>query len=307
MFSKVDSDILIGRTYEDSININDIGVAQNLKNGSSSNNNGNYLMLITADGYVIDRGTPQDQIDMGMSDDLLGTSLLSELITMDACANTTLALDIFNLLVNLKIVAGTVGVVSGLVVLATAATVSTIIAKVAAGTAAAPVPGARIAALVLLVVAGLIMLGAGIYTLWEAYQDKKRIEAIGGSKVNYCENYTATLKLILQDLSLSLPVYHYNIEKETDDIENDDLSLMYCTKGSYDYTKSKCVDDDGNPLNNKPFQVTLAYYANKDEVQKLNLEGAPMLIYYRNNEIVDYIYGAATPEFIIEMLRLWGT
>lgn len=286
-----------------------------------------YLVLVTADGFLLDRGTESDQIYMGASDMLGFSEVLQEMIRMDSCPNETVAGQMYNKLANLKIAAGIAIAVSGAVLAAAAViglVVCQVIAKLAAVSLATPVPGGRIVALVLAVIAGLIAIGVGIYTLVKGLKEKARLKGMGASETNYCKTYMATFNFLFESLSLPINVYHYEIKEETDASLNSDLSINYCTNkngNEYQYlpkvNKNYCIrytdsgkyeDESGKKyeLGNRVVIIPLYKYANRDMSAKLNLEGCPALLYYKNGKLVDAIYGASTPEFIVEMLRIWG-
>ncbi len=281
--------------------------AYKLSNGQSDE--GDYLLLITADGFTLDRGSEDEQIFLGASD-MFGSGLLQELVRMDSCPNATIAAQMYNMLAELKVAIGSALAVSGAIAVTASAiglTIASVIGKLAAFSLATPVPGGRIVALVLAGIAGLITLGVGIYTLVDGLKDKSRIKGLGASEENYCKTYVATVKELLNTFSLPIPVYHYEIPKD----ENVDqgLSINYCVQGEYDSDIGKCVEytNDGILVSETyPISIPMYFYADNDQSEKLSLPGAPMLMYFRENKLVDYIYGAATPEFIVEMLRIWG-
>ena len=309
--------------------------AKALRNGEGHPENGNsYLFLVTADGFVLERGTEEDQKVLG-SEEMFGTgSALAELVRMDSCPNTTAAYDMATFVTNLKIIVGTVVAVTGAVVgLAAAAAaggailvnkvatgvVVTVACKIAGVTATAPVPGARIAALVVIAVVALAAAAYGIYTAVKAAEEKARLKGLGVSEENYCYSYAATFNMLFEKIALTIPVYHYQIPQETDMSINKDLSLNYCkdiedSRGNkleleYKAETQKCEAYDSyikETIKREPISIPMMYYADVEKSAELNMEGAPMLLYFNNGKLVDYIYGATTPSFIVEMLRLWG-
>lgn len=262
-----------------------------------------YLLLITADGFTIDRGTQEEQKTLGYSDMLDWGTVLSELVRMDGCPNGTAAAKMYNMIANLKIYAGlalTVAGVSAVAIAAVGLAVASVIAKLALVSSVTPVPGARIVALVLVAIAGLVAIGAGLYTFFSGLDDKARLAGLGASETNYCNTYISTFNLLFETLSLSIPVYHYEIPEDTS--PNADLSLTFCLakNSKYDDTTGTCTGGD------EPKLIPLYYYADLGKAEALSLEGCPMLMYFQDGKMVDYIYGATTPSFIVEMLRVWG-
>lgn len=288
-------------TELDSNSEKDFNKVLSLSKGEANANS--YLLLITADGFIWDRGTDEDMATLGAADMLGFSDALEQLVIMDGCPNQTLAAKMYNLFANLKISAGIALAVTGASVAVGAAiglTVASVISKIALVTAATPVPGARIAALVVAGIAGLIALGVGLVTLISGLNDKAKLKGMGASEENYCQTYKATVNKLLIDISLPIPVYSYNIPKDS----SDSISLKFCLQGDYNEQSKQCEEDGVGT--GEPKEVPLYYYANKVQVEELELEGMPILMYFNNNELVDYISGATTPEFIIEMIRLWG-
>lgn len=284
------------------------------KTSSKITNADTYITIITADGFIIDRGTEDDQITAGAADMLGMSGLLQELIRMDACPNATLAAEVFNMLANLKIVAGAALAITGAVVAAGAAiglAVAGVIGKLAIVGLATPVPGARIAALVLAVIAGLIALGVGIYTLYQGLKDKARIKGMGASDTNYCKTYTATFNVLFDTMELTIPVYHYEIQKRSAGDGKDAISLYYCEKGDHNQGSSRDNPSDDTCVENgtvvgKPKEVPMYYYADMEFADELDVDGMPIIMFHKERKLVDYIYGATTPEFIVDTLRIWG-
>jgi len=323
VFDYPDADKLTtGLHYNTKVNVNgNVGyedTRDNLINGKDNSSNGSltnnsYLLLVTADGFVFDRGTESDQIAMGASDMFDMGTMLAELVKMDGCPNETLAAKMYNLIANLKIYAGASLAIAGVSAMAIAGiglAVASVIGKIAMFTAVAPVPGARIAALIVVGIAGLVALGAGLLTLFDGIKEKNRLKGLGASETNYCKSYVATFNQLFTSLSLTIPVYHYNIPRETNDEINRDLSVNYCKEGAYNEDTRKCevVDSKtgGVTKSENPISVPLYYYANREQSEKLSLDGCPMLMYFKDGQLVDSISGATTPSFVVEMLRLWG-
>lgn len=277
------TNLTTGKSYSD-IQTLSYGAAKDYITGK---NNESYLMLVTADGFVLDRGTVEDQKLVGGME-----TVLAELVRMDSCPNSTIAAEMYNMLANIKIAVGLAVAAVGVSAVAVAAiglAVAGVIAKLSAVALATPVPGGRIAALVLLAIAGIIAIGVGIYTLIQGLEDKARLKGMGASEENYCETYKATFNWLFESLELSIPVYHYKVPEETDKELNKNLALINC-------------DKEGKNCK----QIQLYYYANVAQSRELRLEGAPILFYFDRGVLRDYVYGAATPSYIIEMLRLWG-
>lgn len=275
-------------------------LANGIDNGGPTNNS--YLLLITADGFVLDRGTEDDQEILGASDMSGLDTLLAELVRMDGCPNGTIALEVYNMLVNLKIYVGVAYTIAGVSAMAVAGiglAVASVISKIAAVSSVTPVPGGRIAALVLIGIAGLIALAGGLITLFSGLKDKARIKGLGASEENYCDTYVATFNVLFESLALTIPVYHYEIPKDTSADAN--LSITAC-QGTAEYNTETGLCSDGT----SPVKIPLYYYANKEQSEAFNLEGCPMLMYFNNGILEDYIYGASTSAFVVEMLRLWG-
>lgn len=285
--------------------VNDLSKAESLVNGidESGPTNNSYLLLVTADGFTIDRGTKEDQRILGYSDMLGMGTLLAELVRMDGCPNATLAAKMYNMVANLKIYAGlalTAAGVSAIGVAGVGLAVASVIAKLAGISSVAPVPGARIAALVLIAVAGIVTLATGLITFLSGTSDKARLEGLGASDTNYCKTYASTFNLLFETIQMAIPVYHYNIERSSSADSNLSLNICLGLSNEYDSSTGKCTNGDDAT------NVPLYYYANLNKVEKLKLEGCPMLMYFQNGQLVDYIYGAATPSFIVEILRVWG-
>lgn len=277
------TNLVTGESYSDIKNISYNAAKEYIKGKDGES----YLMLVTADGFVLDRGTVEDQKLVGGME-----TVLAELVRMDACPNATIAAEMFNMLANIKIAVGFAVAAVGVGAVAVAAiglAVASVIAKLSVVALATPVPGGRIAALVLLAIAGIIAIGVGLYTLFQGLEDKARLKGMGASEENYCETYKATFKWLFESIELSIPVYHYKVPKETDKELNKNLALVNC-------------DKEGKNCK----QIQLYYYANVAQSRELRLEGAPILFYFDRGVLRDYVYGAATPSYIIEMLRLWG-
>ena len=203
------------KTYSSLENVDYTTVQSLVKGKGSSKSNNTYLLVVTADGFVLDRGSEEDQISAGASDMMGMSEMLANLIRMDACPNETIAAQMYNMFANFKIVAGTALAVAGVTAFTVAAvglTVAGVIAKLAAVGACAPVPGGRIAALVCLAIAGLIALGVGLLTLFSGLKDKARLKGLGASETNYCETYVATFNLLFE--TLAFVFYKYDSQYE---------------------------------------------------------------------------------------------
>ena len=290
-------------------------VAKRLREGfddSSTSVDNTYLLLVTADGFIIDRGDDSDQQMYGFEDFVNGgmNSLLAELVRMDGCPNGTIAAEMFNMLTNLKIFAGAAFAVTGataVIVGAVGLKVAAVIGKLAAANLCAPVPGGRIAALVCAIIAGVIAIGVGAYLLISGIADKAKVKGMGASDENYCQTYASTFNVLFETISLTIPVYHYKIP--VNDESSDGLSMKVCTDIAYPVLyEGKCYKATEEDLSKgiEPTVVPMYYYANLDQALELNLDGCPMLMYFKEGKMVDYIYGASTPQFILEILRLWG-
>ncbi len=300
--------LVTGRTYDDLQEI-DYDTTLKLTKGNDEDKVGDYLLLVTAEGFIFDRGT-SDEITTRGAEDMLGFSnVLEQMALMDSCPSQTIAAAMFNALANLKIGIGIAVAVTGAAVVTGAViglTIASVIGKLATFTAITPVPGARIAAMVLAAIAGLIAIGVGIATLISGLKDKAYMRGIGASEDNYCKTYKATMKKMLQEIQISIPVYTYNIEREKDNGKN--ISLNYCSIGDFDNDIGKCVYTDENGKRNEKdsLNIPLYYYANKEEANELNLAGMPIIMYFRDHQLVDFISGATTPEYIVEIVRIWG-
>lgn len=278
-------------------------------NGKASKED--YVLLVTAEGFIHDRGTEEDQVVLGASEMMGYAGVMQELIRMDACPNGTIAAEMYNMLANLKIIAGTALAVAGVTAMVIAGVglfVASVIAKAAALSLCAPVPGGRIAALVLLAIAGLVALAVGLITLFSGLKDKARMKGMGASEENYCKTYAATFNLLFETLTLTVPIYHFNIKKANKGDGDDAISINYCDQGTYDPKDGMCKVYENNVLvsSSKAVSVPMYYYANREQAEKLNLEGMPAILHFKNGELIDSIYGAATPAFIVEALRFWG-
>lgn len=292
-----------------------------------NNTDNSYLLLVTSSGFVLDRGTEEDQMTLGFSEMTDFSSVLAEMVRMDGCPSKSAALEMYNYLANLKIAIGTAMAVTGLAVAAAAAiaatvmttanavatsTVAVVICKIAGANAAAPYPGARIVSVVLIAIAALIFAGIGIFTAIKGAKEKARLKGMGASKENYCQTYAATFNFLFEKLELTIPVYHYKIPRETENPEyNKNLSVNYCAVDSYVYNSNsgycELYGEKGTVVSQmKPISVPLYYYADVKKVSELELMGSPTLMFFNKGKLVDSIVGAATPDFIVEMLRLWG-
>lgn len=281
--------------------------AFDLVNGNENNeDDGDYLIMVTAEGFIFDRGDSENRQVMGASDMLGFSDALEQLVLMDSCPNATIAAEMFNMLSNLAIYVGISLAITGTVVVAGAAiglTVASVIGKLAAFTAITPVPGARIAALVIAAIAGLIAIGVGIYTLIKGLQAKADLKGMGASETNYCATYKTTITKLLKTIKLTIPIYHYKIPKDN----SKDISVDYCLEGTFDENLDKCAVNSENGMKYyDSISIPLYYYADRDKSEKLDLSGMPILMYFNNHKLVDYISGATTPEYIVEILRLWG-
>lgn len=272
-----------------------------------------YVVLVTAEGFIHDRGTEEDQVVLGASEMMGYAGVMQELIRMDACPNGTIAAEMYNMLANLKIVAGTALAVAGvtaMVIAGVGLAVASVIAKAAALSLCAPVPGGRIVALVLIAIAGLVALTVGLITLFSGLKDKARMKGMGASEENYCKTYAATFNLLFETLTLTVPVYHFEIAKDNDGDSDDAISINYCDEGTYDPNDGMCkVYEDKNPTpvrQKKAVSIPMYYYADREQSEELNLEGMPAMLHFKNGELIDSVYGAATPAFIVEALRFWG-
>lgn len=304
--------LLTGHAYSNVSHVNKERMAELVKGTAEE---GAYVAVVTAQGFILDRGSEEDRIVAGASDMLGVSGLLQELVKMDACPNGTIAAEMFNMLANLKIVVGAALAVAGAVAVTVAVvglTVASVIAKLAMVSSITPVPGGRIAALVLLAIAGLIALGVGIYSLISGLKDKANLKGMGASETNYCKTYVATFERLFDSIQLTVPVYHYEIQKRNVGDGHDSIYMNYCKNGEIDpgtnqddLADDRCVDDDGNVIG-EPTEIPMYYYADYEYAEELDLDGMPIIMYYEDDELVDYIYGAATPSFIVEMLRLWG-
>lgn len=286
-----------------------------------------YLLLVTSDGFVLDRGTEEDQMALGFAEMTDFGNILAEMVRMDGCPSKSAAAEMYNLLSNLKIAIGTAMAVTGLAVAAAAAiaatvmttanavatsTVAVVICKIAGANAAAPYPGARIVSAVLIAIAALIFAGIGIYTAVQGAKEKERLKGMGASKENYCQSYAATFNFLFEKLELTIPIYHYKVPREAKNSEyNKNLSVNYCSANNYVYNSKSGYCElygEGGVVERKmtPVSIPLYYYANVEQVSKLGLMGSPTLMFFNKGKLVDSIVGAATPDFIVEMLRLWG-
>lgn len=287
--------------------ISDYNRALELRNGIDSENghltDNSYLMVVTADGFTIDRGTQTQQTIIGAADFAGWNTILSELVRMDGCPNASGAQLMYSFVANLKIIRGAVLAAAGVTVAAVAGiglVVASVISKLAVTTLVAPVPGGRIAALALVAITALVVAAVGVAMLIDGVADRSRLEAIGASEENYCKTYVSTFNRLFETLSLPLPVYHYEIPEDSS--ADTDLSINVCTGYLSVFIPSSGKCSDGNA----PVSIPMYYYADKEKSKGLSLEGCPMLMYFKNGKLVDYISGASTPEFIVEMLRLWG-
>lgn len=299
--------LITGKQYESIQNVSYDKALALVKGNENNKNDGDYLLMVTANGFIFDRGDSENRQVMGASDMLGFSDALEQLILMDSCPNATVAAEMFNMLSNLSIYVGLSLAITGGVVLAGAViglTIASVIGKLAAFTAVTPVPGARIAALVLAAIAGLIAIGVGLFTLFKGLQAKADLKGMGASETNYCSTYKATITKLLKSIKLNIPIYHYEIPKDS----SKDISVDYCLKGTFNEQLDKCVytNSQNKEEYSKSISIPLYYYADREKSEKLNLSGMPILMYFSNHELVDYISGATTPEYIVEILRLWG-
>lgn len=278
---------------------------------SNQATNDDYVVLVTAQGFIHDRGTEEDQVVLGASEMMGYAGIMQELIRMDACPNGTIAAEMFNMLANLKIVAGTALAVAGISAMAVAyigLTVASVIAKLAMVSSVTPVPGSRIAALVLIGIAGLVALVAGAITLYSGLKDKARLKGMGASEENYCKTYAATFNLLFETVTLTVPVYHYDIAKDNDGDDDDAISINYCDQGTYNATDRMCNVYENNVLvsSSPAVSIPMYYYADREQSEQLNIQGMPAMLHFKDGKLIDSVYGAATPAFIVEALRFWG-
>lgn len=270
-----------------------------------------YVILVTAQGFIHDRGTEEDQVVLGASEMMGYAGIMQELIRMDACPNATIAAEMFNMLANLKIVAGTALAVAGVTAMAVAyigLTVASVISKLAMVSSVTPVPGGRIAALVLIGIAGLVALVAGAITLYSGLKDKARLKGMGASEENYCKTYAATFNMLFETITLTVPVYHYDIAKDNDGDDDDAISINYCDQGTYNATDRMCNVYENNVLvsSSSAVSIPMYYYADREQSEQLNLQGMPAMLHFKDGKLIDSVYGATTPAFIVEALRFWG-
>ena len=290
--------------------------AQNLMegkglNGDTAPENADYLVLIASEGFVLDRGTSEDQRVLGY-DDMLGEGqLLAELVRMDACPNKTAAGEMYNILANMKIVVGSAMAATGAVVAVGAAIGLSVFSAVmgtliTVGAISASTGYGIIITLAIAVIIGLIFAVIGLVTLFDGLQEKARIKGMGASSENYCDTYAATFNMLFETIKLTIPVYYYRIPAETDSTYNSSLSIHYCPQ-YYLYNESinKCEREGVKSVS--PINIPLYTYADVEQASQLSgLEGSPMLVYFNNGTLVDKVVGASTSYYIVEMLRLWG-
>lgn len=137
-----------------------------------------YIALVTANGFIFDRGDiVAESVSAMFSEEY--ALILEELMRMDACPNETLAKKIADILSTGAIFAGGAILVTTLFV--------------------APFPGARIIGAALLL-AGLIY--------------KAATKGAAATSVSYCEVYLDTLKEIKKSSIMSVPIFTYNIGRD---------------------------------------------------------------------------------------------
>lgn len=147
-------------------------------NGSEDFKDKSYVTLVTADGFIFERG------DI-VSDGVMGTLsaayalVLEELMRMDACPNETVTKVVLDVLSTGAIIAGGAILVATLFV--------------------TPIPGARIVGAALLL-AGLI---------YKAVQS-----GAAASDVNYCEVYEDVLLKLKEEATFAVPVISSHIAKD---------------------------------------------------------------------------------------------
>ncbi len=291
-------------------NVQDVSYNQikNLINNTQDTTD-DYLVLVTADGFIFDRGSEEDQITLGASDMLGFSSMMQEVVRMDACPNGTIAAEMFNLLANLKIYAGA-GLAVGGIAIGIGVTVAFVIAKAAAIATLTPIPGARIVALALAAIAAATALVVGLVTFVSGMMDKARLKGMGASDTDYCKTYAATFKWLFETLTLNIPIYHYEIPKSNVSDKDDAINAVFCAIGTYEETTQKCkkYDEETKAVIGiyEPTYIPMYYYANRQQAEELKLEGMPILMHFKDGKMIDSIYGASTPAFIIEALRFWG-
>jgi hypothetical protein len=263
-------------------------------------NSGDYIAFTTADGFIMDRG---NIVLQGGIDYLFDTNVLELLTQMDACTNRTLASYVAELLSTVGIVAGGIAVGVGAAVLGytafatavNASIVGTVLTTVGVGSMSVPGVGWIIGAACLLV-AGIIALAVGIST-------KNSIDETNSA--NFCKVYKKAMEDVLEVGFLKVPIYGYNIEADKE----------YTTELCYDnyvYDPVDKMDKCGNLDENKNFvpskyAVPAFKMANVKEANQLNeLSGAPSVRLYSNGQLVDEIYGAASPQFLYAIMDSWG-
>lgn len=271
--------------------ISDVNKYSRYLEGDKSVNNGNYITFTTSEGFVIDRGN----IVMGAGEDLLfNTNLLEQLTNMDACTNKTLEAYFTEALATYGIVIGGIAVGVGAAVLAVGAVgtiASSAVALATVGMVSLSVPGIG------WVIGGALLLVAGIAALAYGVTTKKAINDT--SSANYCEIFKEALNEIIDSSYIKMPVYSYEIPKDSDY----QTTLCY-----YEWVEGKgCGTYDDNGNFNMKESIPLFENADRSVVNQLSsLTGSPSIRLYSNGKLVDEIYGASSAQYVYAIMDSWG-